>query len=461
MLCQDLQSVRANVDGANKEKNRLTREFARIATGNSFLNIGNFASLSTKDETLSASLFFLTEGGNVINVEASGGATQGITKIFDEGKLNSKVSLGVSYNFMLRKANNAIMINSTAEDAILLAIENENRKYEKKLISVLNDSYVEELKKDIKTATALSKTLAKKSKDAAKKIRALRKSNAPNNSIQKVSDNKNAFDLKLQETNHLITTLQAKIQSVEVKKYNELVNALEHERETKVKELKDKLVNLKPDAISFSWISFGYKATNNSFSLFDESLELDKQILKDDYTSQSFFLSYSHQSNVRAVTRNGGIVSFKDKKREFISVGAKFDYTHNLNSLKQVEVVDTSIIDAENGRTKVVKQNAFSGEYEKDLSNLTAFFDYYNFIASKDILAIHMNPTMTFRENHKPVANFQFGLLLPFKDKDKQTTRVNLEIFYQVKDIFNTSDSTNALLNRNVIGLQTTFPFNL
>lgn len=459
--CQDLQSIPSPSNDQKKKKSRLTREFARVSTGNTFSTIGNFASISSKTETLSASLFFLTKSDNVINISVSGGATQGVATIFDEGDLNTNASIGVTYNLMLRKANNAIAINSTAEDVIRLEIENANRKYQKKVLALLKDDYITDLDKDIITAQQTKALLQAKSQQEDANIKAFKKNLADAKVIQEAVNQKNAFDSQILDIDALITDMNGRKNAVDRKKYYELINAYTVENESKVATLSNKIRDLKPDAVSFSWVSFGYTAKNNSFKLFDSSLDLEKQVFGEEYATQSLSLSYNHISNARAVVRSGGeITSFQDKKREYLSVGAKFDYTNNLSSLKQVEIRDTEIIDQESGRTKIKKQNAFSGEYEEDLNNLTAFIDYYNFIASNDIVAIHLNPIMLFRENFKPVASFQFGVLLPFKDKAKQSTKVNLEVFYKVKDVFNTTNNDNALLNRNTIGIQASFPFN-
>jgi hypothetical protein len=445
-----------------EEKSRLSLEFARIATGNSFSTIGNYASIGTTgSNTLSASMFFLKQNGDIINIKASGGATQGIVSIFDEGELNSNVSIGASYNLLFRKGSNAIAFNSTAEDIIKLEMESTYRNYQKKMIALLKEDPIETIKKDEAELDILKNQLTKDLNASKIEIATLKAKLASDSEINKAIQKHEIINDKLKEAENLIDSLRKKKDDFDEKSIYGTLNAYTYEMDSKIKELSKKIKDMKPDVVSFSWFSFGYTAKNDEFKLFDETLSLGEQLYSGNYTTQSFQVSFNHLSNARAVIRKDDtIISFKNKKKEYVSIGAKFDYTNNLNSLKQVEIRDTEIIDEENGRTKVIKQNAFTGDYEEDLNNLTAFVDYYYFLASDESIALHFNPVMLFRENAKPNSSFQFGVLIPFKDKDKQTTALNIEVFYKVKDIFNTSDNNNALLNRNTIGIQASFPFN-
>jgi len=456
---QDLQSVDISLVDLKKKKSRLSREFANIATENTFSAPGNYAAISTADNTLSASLFFLVDNDDVINIKVSSGATQGLATIFDEGELNSNVSIEGSYNFMLRKANNAIAINSTAEDAIRLAIENENRKFQKKMLALLKDDYLNGIEKDIESTKEANAVLMVKKVQADENVLILKQQLTDKEEIEEAINQREAIVGQIEELDSLISQLSSRKLKVDRIKYNELVNVYVLEKDAKEAELKDKISKLRPDAVSFSWISMTYKVTNNRFTLFDETLPLNQQLDDTDYTTHSLFVHYSHMSNAKAVKRKGGkIIEFNDKKREYISLGLKLDYTNNLNALEQVEIIDTQIIDDTMGRTKVEKQNAFVGDYEEDLSNLSTFVDYYNFIATDEAFAIHLNPVLLIREKFKPVTSFHFGILLPFKDKSKQTTTLNLEVFYRIKDLFNTTENENALLNRNIIGIQASFP---
>lgn len=463
-ISQDLGTVTDGISEKEVDRFKLKREFANIATGNTFSTIGNFASVSTKSETLSASLILISDNGNVWGIELSGGATQGVATLFDDGDLNTNVSIGGSYNILLRKSKNAIVTNSTSEDALKLEIAAENREYQKKLLDHLEGKYSKDLDLDISRLNSLIKQLENDNNELEKtkaKAMADRWEKSKLDSLHLLIL---ANTYKIDEANSLLQRLIARKSAVVPINQYEIINALEAEHYSKVKALKTKIYELKPDAVSFSWISAGMKFKNNSFKLFDAETDLDKQISSEEYNSFSFTLSYNHLSNVRILDNRGsGQINanrVENKTKEYISMGVRFDYTDNLSSLQQVEISDTEVMDTDSGRTKTVKQNAFAGEYEKDLDNLTLFVDYYNFLSTNDKVAIHLSPSVLMREKFKPVSGIQVGMLLPFKNKDKQNTFLNLEFFYKMKDIFNTSESDNSLLNRNSIGVQASFPFN-
>ena len=97
LLCFDLFAQSA------KDKVEYSKALSYFATGNSFNSVGNYASLSTANNTLTASLFFLDDNRGMYTVDVKAGATQGFFTLFDEGKLNSNVSIGVSYRFLFGK----------------------------------------------------------------------------------------------------------------------------------------------------------------------------------------------------------------------------------------------------------------------------------------------------------------------------------------------------------------------
>ncbi|MFD2565788.1 hypothetical protein [Pseudotenacibaculum haliotis] len=464
-LSLSVQSMNAQeITPTKEDKAKLAREFARVATGNTFSSIGNFAAISTDNKTLSASAFFITDDFNVINIEISGGAINGIAAVFQEGRLNSKVSFGASYNVMLRKLNrknNVIFINDTEELNLKLAIEEEKRKLQKKRFAFFNQTSKAAYNKE---KNKLDAELLKIKNDTIQDkaaIAILVSNSEPKYKIKPLQKKIKAAQEKAKRISSLLEEMKRSQDYFDKLKYDELATAYRLESSKKVKDLEEKIKDLRPYASSFSWLSFGYKATNDSFSLFDESLPLSEQLSKQSYTSQTIFFNFNHQNNARIVRENGIIKKvLKYRGREYFSIGGKLEVTHNLSSLDQVEIVDTTIIDVNTGREKTTKQNAFSGAYLNDLTNGLIYADYFKFFSTKEDMAVHLNPTVLMRENFKPVSSFQIGILFPFKDKDKQKNTVNLEIFYRANDIFNTSNSKKSILNRNTIGLQAIFPFN-
>lgn len=435
--------IEKSIDSTKRDKSRITREFAKVTTGSEFSGPGNYAGISTTDQSLQASLFFLTPKSNIISFEVSAGATQGVATLFDEGELNSNVSIGVSYHWLLRNVGNSVAINSALKDSYLNAIDAEERKYEKKMLGLLQNKYVTDIEKDI-AAYSNRKDALIQEKTRVTPLEA------------------SIIDDQIEEIDTLVNRLNRRISDYTQKEYYGLANLYEMEREQAVAKHKKAIEDIKPIAISLSWISTKYNIKNNKFTLFDDDLDLANQLNTIDYTSHSFSASYTHMSNAKVTQRDsdGKITSYDIRNRKYFSIGAMFDYTNNLTSLQQVEIVDSRDIGENTGRTEVIEQNAFKGNYQEDLSSLITYIDYYNFFMKDDTVALHLNPRMMFQENQKPVTTFQVGLVFPFQKKDDTSTIVNLELFYKIKDVFNITESESALLNRNIVGLQAIFPFN-
>lgn len=466
---QDLKTVNDKLDYEAIDKAKLKAEFARISTGNTFSTIGNFISLSSDSKTLSGSIYRVIKNGNIINFEFSGGATQGVTSIFDEGELNSNVSIGLSYSFLINKGRSAISVNASKEDVLRLQIENLNRSYQKKLLNVLDNSYKKDLDKDISKAQNSIRKLKKQDSIATSSIDSLEIISVSNpirlKAIKKIYDSlvtkKELIRTKISDYEYLLKELKSRNNNLEDIKYSEIWNAIENEKKAKEKEIIKKIYSERPDAVSFSWISLGTGLKNNSFKLFNPELQLDEQIKGEDFNSAKAFVSYNFISNVRKVNRvNDTIINFQTKNREYFSIGLNYSYSDNLLSLQQVEVRDAKLIDQTIGREQIVRQNAFLGEYIDGIDIVTAFIDYYYFLNKDDKIALHFNPSIIIREDSKPVSSFQFGVLLPFNNLAKNKTFLNLEVFYRFKDLFNSAENDNSILNRNTIGIQASFPFN-
>jgi len=431
-----------------KQEERLAKGLAFVSTGNSFSSAGNFAAISTDKTTLKASTFFLLSNKQMLTIDVSAGATQGVATVFDEGKLNSNNGIGSDYRFLINDENALVSEDLDKQKAIYKEIDSAEKEYQDKIKLLFTFA-----KKDNGNNPFTDPNLLKKLKSIDSLLSEYSKSSLSNPSGQG-SYNRNR-----------ITTLQALKVEIESKMgntstveemFNKKVATLQYERNTKIDAAKTKLSALKSKSIRLEYLSIGYKASNNNFVRFVDSLSLSNQLIKESYTSHRVGVSYNLITNLK-----GSINNYERSRRQFLSIGALYDYTNNINSLSQIEVIDSKIIDAENGRIVQKKQKAFTGEYLEGINNLTVYIDYYSFFdRGKDAIAIHLNPTILFIDDKKPVATFQIGFLVPFKSKKKQSVVTNLEIFYRLKDIFNTTDNKNSLLNRNIIGLQTSFPFN-
>ena len=529
-------------------------QFSKIVTGNTFSNFGNYAAVSSTDESIKASLNFINKRGGLIDIDASGGISEGVSAFFEEGELNSNVDINISFHAIsnvfnknmvaidiydkekLKKErkkqldedeltkinfyNNKELIDvkkkilelEDKKENILISIKgiNENIKnaFYKSKLELRRDSLIyegEKVKIDIKQAEAKLKEVSqeeyyrkKKEEVENKKLSGEYKTELDyQKALLEVTGNKDYLNtqsnlLKLIKKNEGIEKSLEEVNSELVnERYNLKISSkleelifekkkIEHELglivekkeevESEVYYL-DQIINytnkmyldsiefdkkikaIKPESINLTWFSYGLGWKRNEFTLFDTSLAYDDQFISESPMSYklNFALSQFRWHSYKA-------------NSYFWSVGLNYSYTHNLSSLKTRKVTDTNVISENPSRTTTKSTDVYIGEFEEGLNEITVFGDYYQFfgvgVNKKDVVAIHINPKVKYADGQKPKSSLQLGVLIPFKKTGDEESIVNLELFYKFQDIFNTADENNNMFNRNIIGLQASFPIN-
>ncbi|MCB0821480.1 MAG: hypothetical protein KDC09_02190 [Bacteroidales bacterium] len=435
--------------GHSEFKKILNLQFSKIITGNSFQSIGNFAAISTTDESLKLGGSILRKNGSILTIEASGGATEGVSGFLTDGELNKNVAGKITYHLLINPfSNNSIKRNSFERDKIrneLIKIENE---YKKDSLDII-------FRKDsLDVIYALEKNLNKKKqldtsikKDSVKYIN------------EKDVNKKGEIKLKLDSLNYArainkfeIEKLNKKLDKINVEGYfEEEEEKLLQKKEKDIEANRKKIYSQSISGINIYWLSFGGGVKNNEFKYFNKDVDFENQIKKDSYTTLKLSASISHYK----------WTNYK-KSDIYWSLGLNYALGDNLNSLTSVTVKDFETISEEPSRESFTTQNVFTGDYKEDISQLLLYFDYYRYYGNKErsYFALHINPKILFQEESKPVSSLLFGILVPFKKVKDQSSIVNIEVFYKLNDIFNNLESEKSLLNRNTIGLLASFPIN-
>ncbi|MDC9723888.1 MAG: hypothetical protein PSN34_14100 [Urechidicola sp.] len=417
-------------------KTIMSLQFSKILTGNSFTNFGRYVSVSNTDKTLSISGTIINNKESVWGFEISGGATNGVSSIFNNGDLNSNVGGKITYNRII----NPFKKNRISYNEILYRKMDEKKK--ELAIKFKLDSLNVVLKKELITSEYTIKSLTKK----LIKLDSLRKSYSNSTNSLK----KDSINYAYEKTKFESIQLNKKIKFLSNDEYIDTkLEEIYQKYDESLLEIQNGRSKLGIEDIDLTWFSLGYGFRNDAFKLFDESLPLEEQISKDSYIS--------HQINIGISRYRWGRVKKNDV---FWSLGMNFNYSSNLLDLDTKEIVDTTPISQNPQRDIVKEQDVFVGEFKEGVKKIGIFFDYYQFLGAKNSFALHMNPRVIIADDIKPITTLQSGILIPFKKQDKQSSFVNVEIFYQLNDIFNTSDSTDSLLKRNTIGLQASFPIN-
>src|SRR5690606_32135004 len=127
-------------------KYAINKQFTKITTGTAFSNLGNFASVSSDSKS-----FII--GGNIIKnqsiwgVELSGGATEGIFKLFNNEKLNTTFSGELKYHRLIKTdfgARNTFDVMEIDDQIDKLKIQ-----FSKDSIALLNNKELYDIQQEI------------------------------------------------------------------------------------------------------------------------------------------------------------------------------------------------------------------------------------------------------------------------------------------------------------------------
>jgi len=220
-------------------------------------------------------------------------------------------------------------------------------------------------------------------------------------------------------------------------------------KDEKTRELRKKKKELGLEGFDVTWFSFGVKAKNNDFKIFEESNAMGHQFINMSFVSQRISTSLSRYRSTSY--RNQDV---------YWTIGLFLDYTTNFNSLSKVLIEERRPINGNNLQEQVKSINAYTGNYEEGIFEFTLYYDYYRFFGTyNSILGIHINPSYNFSlTTNKPLTNIYFGVIVPFGNSKKQSSKLNVEVFYNKQDIFNYLDKDN---NNGSFGLRATLPVNL
>ena len=198
----------------------------------------------------------------------------------------------------------------------------------------------------------------------------------------------------------------------------------------------------------FGWFSVGYKIQNNSFRLIDTSAVFANQITKTNFVSHELRLQYSYYK-----------WSSSAWESYYLCGGFAFSYGNNLSDLTTTEVSEVKYYGPNPyERTTTEKYNAYIGMYKKDIKSLRIYGDCYGFMLDENKLAFHFYPELNIRDKVQPMVNIGVGILVSFKDADDKSSVVNAEVYWNALDVFNASNSSYSLLERNKIGINFSFP---
>ncbi|CAL2078346.1 hypothetical protein [Tenacibaculum sp. 190524A05c] len=414
----------------------LSKQFTKIMTGNSFSNFGRYAKISTDDETLSISGVILDSlnTNSVWTYNISGGVSDGIVNVFNNFELNSNIGASVSFNYIINPfKTNRLSIDHSDE----LKIVEEKKKLKNKLkldsLSIATKKELIDLKYKKQKLLVTEKLLDSLQNKYSKLPTSLRKDSI-NFAYNKIKIEKKMLFKKINKYSKEST-------------YDDLLFELYNKFDKDSALLKKKESNIEVQDLDITWISIGYGLRRDRFNLFNDALNFNEQV----YDSTTV----SHKINLGLSRYRWGNISKRDL---FWAFSTQLEFGSNLSSLTGINIVDTTPISTNPQRDRVNNINAFVDEFNGNVKRLSINFDYYTFFGKRNEFALHLNPSFYAADFEKPISSFLTGIMIPFKNTEKQTSVVNIEIFYQFNDLFDVANLNNIFFRRNTIGVRASFP---
>lgn len=423
----------------------LNEQFSEIITGNSFSNYGKYISINTEDETLKLA-GVAVDSLVVWSYSLSASDNNGVLSIFSGQKLNSNFSGKIVYNKIVnifKKRRKGIKGRSTTNE---IGWHFDDEKFNKEKLKIEN-----KFKSDSIDIIFLKDSLNYifKIKSIDEKLKRLALLNSKCEKLEIKCD-----DLKKDSITYQRERLKFDKKSLndEVKKFSKkkfLSERKEQKKENLNKIRKERIEGITIEELDLTWFSLGYNLKKKSFDLFDSNKELSEQIIDSSSVSHGLSIALSRYKNLS-----------NNKANFYWTAGLNFKVTDNLNQLDTYEVED--IKEITNGR-KLKKKTLthLFNEYKNNLIEYNIFFDYYRSLFHKNLIAIHINPNLTFTSNNKRITSTTLGLLIPIR-KDEESSFVNIELFYDMNDIFNDlKKKESSFFKRNSFGIRTTFPLKI
>lgn len=446
LISNSIWSQSSNKVKIEEFKSALNRDFTKITTGTSFSNLGNFASISSDSKSFTLNGNFIAKE-SIFGIELSGGATEGIFKLFNNQELNSNFGGQFSYHKLLK--TDFAARDYFAIDKIESELSSIDEKFSKDSLDIVEKKQLYQIQSQIIKGMGKSNQINSKIKTIDSLIQV---ENLPRFKKDSLITEKELMIIEIKAIRQDSFKLSNKLISIKIDSDSYFLEELEKREQLKDEEklaLTKKKKELKLEGFDITWLSFGLKVNNNDFKIFEESNIVSRQFIDTSFISQRFSASFSrYKSNILG------------NQDVYWSAGLFIDYSTNFNSLSKVLIEDRRPITGNNLQEQVKSINAYTGNYEEGIIELTLYYDYYRFFGTyNSILGIHLNPSYSLSEiSKKPITNFYLGIIVPFGDSKKQTSKLNVEVFYNKQDVFNYLKKENR---SGTFGVRATLPVNL
>ena len=412
-------------------KRLLDREFTKILTGQN-TNFGTYATFSTKDEIASLAGNIKIKDESSLNINLKGGVTEGLVPLVNGEDVNSNITLNLQFNLGLYK-NLEKEIQSDAT-------KRKNYEYSVDSLKIV----IKKAKDELVFANQKTELEIKQKEEMLIKLGKI--------DLKLIADplrreiKKDSIDIQIKQLNIDIAILKSKAKGIDS---NEIARQSKNLDDQLVKFNTARLEKLGLLSYNINWLSFYGRLNNKSFNSFNEAAAYESQISKINFNQLEFGFSYN-------------IYNLKDNSRStyYFAVGASYLLNDNFDNLTKKTLNDKQDISASpNSRNLSETKTVYLGEYKRNISQLKANANLYWFPTLNQAFAFHIEPCVKTNFEEKIKFDNIVGFLLGFKNSEKDQNVINIELYYNMKDIFKKSENEDdQFSDRSSIGLKLNFP---
>lgn len=437
----DLEDTKSLLTNEQFDK-LIQTSFSKLITSQSTNSVGSYAGFDIEKTDVTFNTSFILKNGNIINGKMSGGITDGMYSLFSNSKLNTNIAFEFQYHFFNNK-NTRVLCYYKADLEKQRETDNKINNDWNEANDKINNNF------EVNTLILENEKLTNENKIIDTEIRELRARLTKAKLKSFINSLKAQINLKDFKKNQNLKKISENI--IRIKSFNPLNEKLKIGNLRAEKLQDNDIAKLKIVGYRFSWLSLTYKFKNDEFRLLNLEETYDNQITKENYISHELKGQFSFLD----------LKSYNNKATYFTSSVA-IKYKSNFNDLKKVEVTETTSVGSNSSIVRETNEKyiAYEGTYRTDIAQINVDIDFYYFPFSRNAFGFHIFPNSKYVQRIKPVYNAGFGLVYPFIDKKKDKSLLNIEVYYNIVNLFNSKKSDYDLIERNDIGLRLVVPVN-
>ncbi len=426
----------------------IDKEFTRLLTGDNS-SFGSYAKVTTEDDIASiAGTIKLGKRCN-LNVTAKGGVSEGLIPLVSGGTTSPKISLGTQLNIGLYKTKGFIYSDGTAGENLLYSIDSLGSSVDKK------KREIDRLRQKLSLDTLETRLKIDQKKEHVQKLDKLKSKVIRENSSRKqlvldsINYAKSKVNYELQDLVYLLDDQRAELESLDD---DELSRRRQNINDKASATYRGFYTGEILEGYTMSWFSVKSNLTNRTFKHFTDSVAFDQQVVKrrfNHFELGVLWNYYLHRTN-------------QAFKTLFLSAGISVVNTDNFGDLSSVSLTTkTPITSGSPERYTSETTTVYTGTYNTNLLTGRFLLDAYWFLDRKSLLALHVNPSYWVVNGAAPERfNLKLGLVVGLKDKDDSKNVVNLELFYNMLDMFKAVEAGDdeTIEDRAILGVNLNFP---